>query len=595
MGKGRSSSSFPHLPSMRLFLALSLLFASWVLLEQTEPTGLTLPSAAFLCTGCLILLFCSTGGLRLWFRSEVLLPATTISLFLLTVVFLALAFLPTRLKQGTRDWQHLFLGAEPSPNPREGGVTPEPSTQPTGNEVTGSWLDDSSQGRQLQASRPLQQSNRPEVYFWPKRPRDLAFFQNQTPYLRSFTLESVDSSGTWHPQTQPPEILRADSEGQVLIPQTKPKTRKNQIQHEIYYRQSGDRVLAVTLPNLASLRAPFLRRTGPARFRLPPLAKGELAYRYMASSSPLWLKNLTEVPSSIPRDATLPRNFPLNSPLEDLVRGLPEAPLPFLRALQKRMAQRFSYQLEPTPTPGLAPLANFLQGSQEGYCEHFAITAALAARAVGLRSRTAYGWAGGQFYPSQKMFVLRGRDAHAWCEVFLGSELGWIIVETTPPEGIDPERAALSREAPPEAPGLTFTNEEGSEDDLTFQPGFAAAGTSLVGALCLLGFQVRRQRSIAPSRFHHRKGSLPSSDPPYLATLKSHHPLPPGQTLRRYFSQHPELPDLYQEIVTYHDACTYGSQSRSLEKEKDLHRRLKAQLTSETSPKLHPEAPSPGT
>ena len=70
-----------------------------------------------------------------------------------------------------------------------------------------------------------------------------------------------------------------------------------------------------------------------------------------------------------------------------------------------------------------------------GYCEQFAGTFAAMARAVGIPSRVAVG-----FTPARSIrsipgcFHVRGRNAHAWPEVFIAG-YGWVAFEPTPGRG----------------------------------------------------------------------------------------------------------------------------------------------------------------
>ncbi|MHB1775186.1 MAG: transglutaminase-like domain-containing protein [Acidimicrobiales bacterium] len=100
--------------------------------------------------------------------------------------------------------------------------------------------------------------------------------------------------------------------------------------------------------------------------------------------------------------------------------------------------------------PGAA-MVRFLEHTREGSCQDFAGAYAAMARAVGLPARVAVGFtAGRRLAPTARTpagFVaslVRGTDAHAWPEVYLGADLGWVSFEPTPerpagqlaPEGI---------------------------------------------------------------------------------------------------------------------------------------------------------------
>lgn len=88
----------------------------------------------------------------------------------------------------------------------------------------------------------------------------------------------------------------------------------------------------------------------------------------------------------------------------------------------------FTYTLQPQRLSGDAP-DEFLFETRAGFCEHFASSFAVLARAAGIPARIVTGYlgaeAGGGDY-----HIVRQSDAHAWVEVWLAQE-GWIRVDPT--------------------------------------------------------------------------------------------------------------------------------------------------------------------
>ncbi len=73
--------------------------------------------------------------------------------------------------------------------------------------------------------------------------------------------------------------------------------------------------------------------------------------------------------------------------------------------------------------------------ARRGYCEQFAGTFATMARSLGLPARVAVGFTVGETDPSDPgLYVVRGKHAHAWPEVFL-TGVGWVAFEPTPGRG----------------------------------------------------------------------------------------------------------------------------------------------------------------
>ena len=97
---------------------------------------------------------------------------------------------------------------------------------------------------------------------------------------------------------------------------------------------------------------------------------------------------------------------------------------------------------------GLSVLADFL-AVKSGYCVHFSSAMAVMARAEGIPSRIAVGYAPGRLTGESVALVGQGsfpeyevdaRDAHAWPELYFEG-LGWVPFEPTPSRGVPPDYA----------------------------------------------------------------------------------------------------------------------------------------------------------
>ncbi|HXN61132.1 MAG TPA: transglutaminaseTgpA domain-containing protein [Acidimicrobiales bacterium] len=129
---------------------------------------------------------------------------------------------------------------------------------------------------------------------------------------------------------------------------------------------------------------------------------------------------------------------------------------------------RFAYTLTPPHLPaGTNPLVAFLTQTRRGDCEQFAGAFTVLARSLGLPTRLVVGFTAGQ--RSRNLTIVRGRDAHAWPEVYLGLKLGWVSFEPTPghisgelsPQGVIGQvaiaapRSTVPSAAPTTAPATT--------------------------------------------------------------------------------------------------------------------------------------------
>jgi transglutaminase-like putative cysteine protease len=102
------------------------------------------------------------------------------------------------------------------------------------------------------------------------------------------------------------------------------------------------------------------------------------------------------------------------------------------QALQRwfRNPRNFTYDLSVRPGTGKSSIVDFIRG-RRGYCEHFASTMAVMARALGIPARVNVGFTGGRLSQDGRTRVITSHDAHAWPELYLPG-VGWTRFEPTP-------------------------------------------------------------------------------------------------------------------------------------------------------------------
>ncbi|MFY9588730.1 MAG: DUF3488 and transglutaminase-like domain-containing protein, partial [Actinomycetota bacterium] len=105
---------------------------------------------------------------------------------------------------------------------------------------------------------------------------------------------------------------------------------------------------------------------------------------------------------------------------------------PFLEAvaLQKRL-RTFTYDENVALKHSISNIRDFLVDIKRGYCEQFATAMAVMARTLGLASRVAVGFAGGDPTNTPDEVVVTTRNAHAWVEILI-PPYGWVEFEPTP-------------------------------------------------------------------------------------------------------------------------------------------------------------------
>ena len=99
------------------------------------------------------------------------------------------------------------------------------------------------------------------------------------------------------------------------------------------------------------------------------------------------------------------------------------------KALSYFREQGFVYTLEP-PLLGRDSVDEFLFGSKQGFCEHYASSFAFLLRAAGVPARVVTGYQGGDINPVDGYMIVRQSDAHAWAEVWLNGR-GWVRFDPT--------------------------------------------------------------------------------------------------------------------------------------------------------------------
>lgn len=104
----------------------------------------------------------------------------------------------------------------------------------------------------------------------------------------------------------------------------------------------------------------------------------------------------------------------------------------------------FEYTLVPGKYEGERPLEEFLFVRKKGFCEHYSSAAAILFRLMGIHTRVLAGFQGGEFNPIGNYYLIQGRDAHAWVELFNPAS-GWVRVDPT--SWIAPDRIRLGSNA----------------------------------------------------------------------------------------------------------------------------------------------------
>jgi len=140
-------------------------------------------------------------------------------------------------------------------------------------------------------------------------------------------------------------------------------------------------------------------------------------------------------PSS--RDTLLPRDHPSVRELALSVAGDLDSSEARADAVERFLQENFTYSLNSgVRIHNADPVAWFLLEAREGHCEFFAGAMVVMLRHLEVPARMVAGYSGGDVSPDGDELVIRESNAHAWVEVWLGADRGWVAFDPTPPVGV---------------------------------------------------------------------------------------------------------------------------------------------------------------
>jgi hypothetical protein len=292
--------------------------------------------------------------------------------------------------------------------------------------------------------------------------------------------------------------------------------------------------------------------------------------------------------------------------LRDLARKITadaKTPIERVGAVVDYLMSTHRYSLSFSLSPGTRePIADFLlsEPKKAAHCEYFAASAAMLLRCVGVPTRYVTGYYAHESGGSG-ITIVRGRDAHAWCEAWV-DDIGWITADATPGDGrpdADTESIERWRQV------WEWLQDRFRE----FATGMADLPQSIlntligvvVGGFALYGFvRFMRQRRTpaAPGGFAY---SPP--DPRIVALIPRFEAVfarqgaafPPQRTYREHLDslgrgELAGLAEAGQQFVRYYDAARFGS--RLDEATADAMRRLIEEMETKKDDRYRDQAGS---
>jgi len=155
------------------------------------------------------------------------------------------------------------------------------------------------------------------------------------------------------------------------------------------------------------------------------------------------LAQYLQLPSGLPRE------------VRSIARAVAGSqPTPFAKALALQDYLRtFTYDEDVAAGHSFKDIVEFLTTTKRGYCEQFAGSMAVLARALGIPSRVAIGFGFGS--RQGDLYTETTREAHAWVEIYFPTA-GWVPFEPTPRGGV---AQVPNYTAPQVAPEATDSSE----------------------------------------------------------------------------------------------------------------------------------------
>ncbi len=345
------------------------------------------------------------------------------------------------------------------------------------------------------------------------------------------------------------------------------------IPHEIFLLRSNGQAL----PALAGVTAYAL----PEVLALPDdwyqnPASGDI--RYKAWSRPVDIQSISTMKPEAgnPGPAYLTRlESPLGARLTETADRIGAGRTDLsgrLESLRQFFETNFIYTTTVVNDSNSPPLENFLFAEKRGYCDFFASASALLLRHMGIPSRVACGYMGGEPDPATDSWIFQEFHAHSWTEVYVEGR-GWVICDFTPPSSESPSLAGT----PPPSLNLAAFQDAGTgglkrESKRSHQA--ASHPSAWVPAILVLGWLVtilgilflkHRTPEQRATRIAARRRAKSEQQPDYLLEFLNMcqslgHTRLPGQTLMEFLrdlKQARFCHDDFDELIDYYYKSRY--------------------------------------
>ena len=178
-------------------------------------------------------------------------------------------------------------------------------------------------------------------------------------------------------------------------------------------------------------------RNSRARYNKPPLADIQMNRKNRARITKLiysWAGELIKKRDQIARL----RNYQM--PASTRHKKLSNLNYKIAERIQNKLRENYTYTFEPSKLESSRDgIVDFLFYSKTGHCQYFASAMTAMCTYAKIPARVVLGFHLSEYNAKDKCFIGRGRDAHAWVEVFTNQK-GWTVFEPTSPIMREKER-----------------------------------------------------------------------------------------------------------------------------------------------------------
>jgi protein-glutamine gamma-glutamyltransferase len=114
------------------------------------------------------------------------------------------------------------------------------------------------------------------------------------------------------------------------------------------------------------------------------------------------------------------------------IAGRATSPRQAAEQINAYLQANYTYTLALDKGKGGSPVKTFLLETKKGHCEYFASSLCVLLNQFRIPTRLVTGFLAQEWNNRGNYYVVRMKDAHAWVEVYLGEEEGWVAFDPTP-------------------------------------------------------------------------------------------------------------------------------------------------------------------